>query len=279
MPFCTNCGAQVPDESAFCSNCGAPSGQAAPPPPPPVNEAPPPYQAAPAYPAPPQQFAQPPAKKGPNLWLWIGGGLAALFLLVILGMVGVGFFVAKKAHDAGFDTALMQKNPVLGAARMALALNPEVEVIKMNEETGELTIREKKSGKVLTMRAEDVKNGKISFTDETTGEELTVGGGAAKLPGWVPNYPGSNPEGTVAARGGKTEGGMVHFKTNDSPAQVLKFYQDQFTSAGYKITSTATGADGGILAGEDEENNRSITATVGRSGSETQVSIAYSSKN
>ncbi len=279
MAFCTNCGAQVPDESAFCSNCGAAAGQAAPPPPPPAYQAAPPPQAPPPYQAPQQQYPQAPARKGPNLWLWIGGGLAAILLLIIIGVVGVGFFVAKKAHDAGFDSSLMQKNPVLGAARMALAMNPEVEVVRMNEDTGELTVREKKTGKVITMRAEDVKNGKISFTDESTGEEVTVGGGPAKLPGWVPNYPGSSPEGAVAAKGGKNEGGMVHFKTGDSPAQVLKFYQDQFTSAGHKITSTATGPDGGILVGEDEGNTRSITVTVGRSGSETQVTLAYGSKN
>lgn len=273
MPFCSHCGSQMDAGAVFCGKCGKSSAAAPPPPQQQPQAPPPPHQFAQQPAAPPYQA--PPAKKGPNLLLWIGGGLAALVLLVIIGVVGVGFFVAKKAKDAGFDSALMQKNPVLGAARLALAMNPEVEVVNVNEDSGELTVREKKTGKVITMRAEDVKNGKITFTDESTGEQVSVGG-EANLPDWVPDYPGSKPQGAVASTGAGQGGGMVHFKVADSPSQVLKFYQDEFNGAGYKITSPATSADGGMIIGEDEANRRTISATVSKSGSETQVALTYS---
>lgn len=282
MPFCSHCGAQVAPDATFCGNCGQPAtaappaAQAAPPPPAPPQAT----FSQPQAPFPPQQpYAAPPVKKGPNLLLWIGGGLAAIFLLVVIVVVGAGFFVAKKAHDAGFDSALMQKNPALGAARLALAMNPEVEVVKMDEDSGELTIREKKTGKVITMHAEDIKNGKISFTDESSGERVTFGGaGEAQLPDWVPHYPGSKPQGAVASKGGSSEGGMVHFKVSDAPAGVMKFYQDELNSAGYKVTTPATGDEGGMVVGEDEANRRSVTAMISKSGSETQVSVTYSNK-
>lgn len=283
MPFCSHCGAQTQEGSAFCGNCGksasavppAAAPSAAPvPPPPPQNAYAPPQG---AYPQP--QSAASPAKKGPNWLLWIGGGLAAIVLLIIIAVVGVGFFVAKKAHDAGFDTALMQKNPVLGAARMALAMNPDVEVVRMDEDSGEITIREKKTGKVITMKAEDVKNGKITFTDESTGEQMTVGGNeAAQLPDWVPDYPGSKPQGAFSAKGGQGGSGLVHFKVSDPPDRVMKFYQDEMNGAGYKVTSPTSGSDGGMVVGEDEANRRTVTAIVGRSGSETQVSLTYATK-
>jgi hypothetical protein len=281
MPFCSNCGAQVSEGAAFCGNCGQPA-QAAPPPQ--QQPAPPPVPPASAYAPPPGAYAQPPsaappAKKGPNWLLWIGGGIAALILLVVVAVAGAGFFIAKKARDAGFDSSLMQKNPVLGAARMALALNPEVEVVKVDEDSGELTIKEKKTGKVITMRAEDVKNGKISFTDESTGEQMTVGGQSeVQLPDWVPNYPGSKPEGLVASKGGQSNGGLVHFKVSDSPERVVKFYQDALTSAGYKVTTPTASGDGGMVVGEDEANRRTVSAMVGKSGSETDVSVTYGNK-
>jgi hypothetical protein len=260
------------DAAVFCGNCGKAAGEAAPQPPPFQQQAPPP-----AFP-PQQPYAAPPAKKGPNWLLWIGGGCAVIVLLAVLAVVGTGFFIAKKVKDVGVDSSLMEKNPVLGAARLALAMNPEVEVVKMDESTGELTIREKKTGKVITMHAEDIKNGKISFTDESTGEQVTVGGGEVELPDWVPDYPGSKPQGAVAATGGQSNGGMVHFKTSDDAARVVKFYQEQLGQAGYQVTTPGTTPEGGIVSGQDEANRRNVTVIVGKSEGQTQVSVTYGNK-
>lgn len=271
MAFCSHCGSQMNDAAVFCGNCGKSAGEAAPPPPPFQQQAPP------AGFPPQQAYSAPPAKKGPNWLLWIGGGCAVIVLLVVLAVAGTGFFIAKKVKDVGVDSSLMERNPALGAARLALAMNPEVEVIKMDESTGELTIREKKTGKVITMNAEDIKNGKISFKDESTGEQLTVGG-EVQLPDWVPDYPGSKPQAAVAATGGRNDGGMAHFKIGDDPAKVMKFYQDQLTAAGFQVTTPTSSADGGMVSGQDDANNRNVTVMVGKGEGQTQVSVTYSKK-
>lgn len=272
MAFCSHCGAQMAEGAGFCGNCGKAQAPAGPPPPPPQAQ----YQ-QPAY---QQPYAAAPAQKKTNWLLWIGGGIAAILLLVIVAVVGTGFFIAKKAKDAGFDTALMQRNPVLGAARMALAMNPEVDVVSMDEVKGELTIREKKTGKTITIKADDVKEGRISFTDNASGEKVEFGANvSAELPDWVPQYPGSKPQGAFSASGGKGGGGLVHFKVSDSVTKVYEFYQNEFSSRGYKVTQMGSAADGGMITGEDEANNRSVTATVGNSEGQTQVSITYTSKN
>ncbi|MCL4852639.1 MAG: hypothetical protein KJZ78_14835, partial [Bryobacteraceae bacterium] len=156
MAFCTNCG--TPNEGAFCKNCGARIGSE------PVS-------------APPVAAAEvaPPGKKKVSPIVWILAGLVGFFLLIGILVVGAGFFVVNKVKNAGFDTELMQKNPVLGAAKIAVALNPEVEVLNVDEEKGTLSIRDKKTGKVITMNAEDVKEGKITFSDESTGESVSFG--------------------------------------------------------------------------------------------------------
>lgn len=283
MAFCTNCGA--PTNARFCEKCGSPMGEAAAP-------------AAPSAPAPvpapgPAPLSQPGptasvplpvgVKKKTSPFVWILGGCGVLVVVIALIFVGTGLFVAKKVSDAGLNSESMKKNPALAAARMAVALNPDVEVVNVDEDRGVLTIKEKKSGKVIRMNAEDIKNGKISFSDESTGEKMSIGVDAnAKLPDWVPSYPGSKPEGAFAATGGEGEGGMVHFKTNDAGAKVLAYYQDALKQAGYRITTTMSGdaesGSGGMVAAENKATRKSVMVTLSTSSEGTDVAVTYGSK-
>jgi hypothetical protein len=235
----------------------------------------------------PEQTAEAPlpvaGKKKTSPWVWVLGGCGVIVVLGVLAVVGTGFFVAKKVADAGVDTDLLKKNPVLAAAKIAIAANPEVELVSMDEDRGILTIREKSTGKTITLNAEDIKNGKISFEDEATGEKVSVGVDAeAKLPAWVPSYPGSKPEGAISATGGENEGGMVHFKTADPAAKILAFYTDELKKAGYKITATmqgvAGGGTGGMVAGENAATKKSVMVTLSSSSEGTDVAVTYGSK-
>ncbi|WP_321477230.1 hypothetical protein [uncultured Paludibaculum sp.] len=293
MAFCTSCG--TPVEGSFCQKCGQPVAKPAPAPaqaPAGFGQQAPPQPAAGFGQQPPQQpvagFGQqapPPAgtkkKMGPLGWVLIG--LAGFFLLIGALVVGAGFFVAHKVKNAGIDSELASKNPALAAAKLMVSLNPEVEVVKVDDEQGVLTIREKKTGKTITMNADDVKNGRITFSDDSTGEKVQFGAGAeVKLPSWVPEYPGSKPEGTMAATGRNGGGGMVHFTTSDSVAKVLSFYQDELKSAGFKITSNINGdsgdSKGGLITAENSDSRHTVMVTVGSSDNGTQVAITYGSK-
>ncbi len=280
MTFCTSCGEPV--SGRFCEKCGTPveaapavSGAPAPPPPPPASF------------MQPGQTAEVPlpvaAKKKTSPWVWVLGGCGVIVVLGVLAVVGTGFFVAKKVSDAGIDTDLLKKNPVVAAAKIAVTMNPELELVEMDEDKGILTIKEKKTGKVITMNAEDIKNGKISFEDEATGEKVSVGVDAeAKLPAWVPSYPGSKPEGAISATGGENEGGMVHFKTSDPAPKILAFYTDELKKAGYKITATMQGVagdgTGGMVAGENAATKKSVMVTLSATSEGTDVAVTYGSK-
>ena len=266
MAFCSSCGAQT--DGSFCGNCGAQSGGGA----------------ASAVPPTAQATAQPVVgKKKTSPIVWILGGMLALFVLMGIFFIAAGFFVANKVKNAGFDSSLMEKNPALAAAKIAVSLNPELEIVTMDENRGVLTVREKKTGKTITMNAEDVKNGKLSFSDET-GEKMTFGGDSgAQLPAWIPVYPGAKAEaGLMSASGKDGEGGMAHFKTKDPAAKVLSYYQDALKSAGYKITANMSGdggeSTGGMLAAEEASTKRTVAITVGSGNEGTDVAITYGSK-
>ena len=75
--FCPNCGAQLPDDSAFCENCGVRLGGAAPQPQQPAYQQP----QQPVYQQAQYQSAQQPQKKNVVKYAAIGAAVVALFLI------------------------------------------------------------------------------------------------------------------------------------------------------------------------------------------------------
>ena len=77
----------------------------------------------PAFPPPPDPFASqaplPPGKKS-NLLLWILGGVVVL-MLGVTAMCGLGgYFLMRKAKEAGLDSGLLSKNPAYATAKMVV---------------------------------------------------------------------------------------------------------------------------------------------------------------
>jgi hypothetical protein len=264
MAFCTTCGTNV--EGKFCVKCGTPVGASA-------------AQPAAAAPAPaaPVAAQAAPARKKTSPIVWILVALLGLFLLVAIGVVAGGFFLVHKAKQAGLDPSLWEKNPGLAATKMITAANPDVQVLKTDEDKGTITLRDKKTGKVYSIDFDAVKQGRITFQEEG-GESVSIGAGsAANIPGWVPSYPGAKPEGTFSSAGGENEGGMFAFKTGDGAKKVLGWYEQSLKAAGFTVENTVTGDDGGMVTGEDA-SKRSVIVTVGTEGSQTTVSVAYGNK-
>lgn len=217
-----------------------------------------------------------PPKKS-NTMVWVLGGLGGCLTLVIICVLGVYFFVAHKAKQAGIDTDLIKKNPALALAKIGVAANPNVEMVSTDEDRKEITVRDRKSGKTYTMSFDDAKNGKFTFKED--GKSTVTFGGKAKLPSWVPDYPGSDPQGAVSAAGADGEGGTFTFKTKDASDKVVQYYQDQFKSSGMKVTSNITTQDGkssaGMLSAQDEANKHTVAVVVGTDSGETTVQVTY----
>jgi hypothetical protein len=233
-------------------------------------------------------------KKGLSPLAWVGIGCGVLLVIALIGFLAFGFFVKRQVEKFG-------DNPSLAAAEMIVRLNPELEVVESDREAGTLTIREKATGKTMTVNAEDVEEGRISFeTEEGTvtmesseeggtwkmtgkdGEEATfeAGGGAPKdLPSWMPVYPGGTIQGTFDATG--PEGRNVSFTvmTKDSPEDVIEFYESKLEEAGLTVEKTtyqADGETGGTLTGTSEDQKSTVQLIVGSDAGTTTVIVSLS---
>lgn len=268
---------------------------AIPPPTPPTPGAP--GGSGPMYPAPPMK-----KKTSPIVWVLVG--LGAFFLLVIIAVAGAGFFLVHKVKQAGFDPALMRRNPGLATVKMMAALNPNIEVLSVNEDRGLVTVRDKQSGKTYSVDFEDAKKGKFiikedgkdAVTVNATGDDksgslevksgdstVRIGGGQnAKVPTWIPDYPGSTPQAAYSAQAKEGHSGMFTFKTKDPADKVAHFYEEGLKSSGMKTSSTITNTggstSGGMISAEDEASKHSVTVLLGSEGGETTVTVNFTAK-
>jgi hypothetical protein len=278
MAFCTVCGATV--NGAFCNQCGTPvsaaAGQAQAPPPPP-------RQTPPVMSAPVGVAAAAPSKTSPIVWVLVI--LLGLFVLGGLAVAGFTFFVVHKVRQAGLDPDLIRRNPGLAVGKMIAAANPDAEVIHTDDSAGTITIRDRKTGKVVTMTFDQAKNGQFKMTtQDEDGKNASVefGGGTGKLPSWVPNYPGSTAQATFSVKGdssdGSGEGGNFTFTTKDSASKTMSFYQDKAKEMGMKVNLTSTTEQGGMIIAADEDSKRSLTVVVGGGSGDTTVNVTYGQK-
>ncbi len=233
-----------------------------------------------------------PKKTSPLVWILIG--VAGFFVLIVILFVGLVAFGLHKAKQAGLDPDLMRRNPAVAAVKLAVAMNPDAEIVKLDENRGVITVRDKKTGKVVTMNFEDVRRGKLSFEDETgskvsiegQGEAIkvqsnegtaTLGAGPVKLPEWLAAYPGSTPQGSFTAQGATGSAATFHFTTQDSPAQVMDFYAGALKKAGLSVETTQHDK-GGQVAGQDAGEQRSAVILVAAGASGTEVNVSFKAR-
>jgi hypothetical protein len=290
MAFCTNCGAPV--DGQFCTKCGTRVGAAdsagEKPPSAPIN--------IPATPAPGIAPAQPVKKRGPLFWV-LTGCLGLIVIGVIIVVAG-GLFVGQKLKQAGFDPVLMEKNPALAVAKMIAAVNPDVEVLGIDEDRGVIRVRDKKTGKALTVDLAEAKQGKIVFQDdrnqkvelqaqgegdkaslEIKGAEgtIAVGAGAGKLPDWIPSYSNAEGTGTFGVTSKEGAGGSYSFKTSDSVEAVASFYEEALKGENLEVERTSGQGPVLTLVAKDENSKRSAQIVIAGTAEGTTATITFES--
>jgi hypothetical protein len=250
-------------------------------------------------PAPPQTLPPAPAaqkKTSPLVWVLVGcGGLVLIVAIVLL--VG-GLFVAKKVGSFAKDA---EKNPAMAAAKMVVAMNPDLETVSTDESAGTITIRNKKTGEVMTVDFEDVKKGKIRFKNEkgesaeisASGEgetgkvefksdqgSMTFGAGSStETPAWLPSYPGSQPQGMYSSKGPQGVSAAFSFDTKDSPEKVMAYFEEKLKDGGFEVTSSTfkkgAALAGGLVNAESKTEKRQVHVTVSAEDTGTRVAVTY----
>jgi hypothetical protein len=243
----------------------------------------------------------PQASSGAKLILWIVGIIVGLMLLGAGSCAVIGFYAMHKAKQAGLDSDLMKKNPALAAAKMAVAVNPDVEIVSSDDSAGTITVRDKKTGKTTTMKFDPQKKSMV-VTDEngqtstltTSGEgsnatmemksaegTVKMGAGSDKAPDWVPAYPGSKPQSTFSTAKPGEQSGAYAFTTADTAEKVISFYGDALKSGGFTVSNMTTNSDGkagGMVSGDDKNNKRSVLVGIDTEPDGTHVNVTYSIK-
>jgi hypothetical protein len=248
---------------------------------------------------PPQGYYQaPPPQQKSKTWIWVLGGCGTVILLGAIAAAVLGYFAYRKTQEFAND---MEKNPALTVAKMVVAANPDVEMVSVDEGKGVIVVKDKKTGKQLTVNLEDARNGKFVFqeegkdalTIEAKGEggsgtvelksqegSMKLGAGSdAEMPGWLPVYPGAAPQGNYSMKGKDGETGSFHFTTVDSIEKVMAFYEAELKAIGLTVNTTswkASGAvAGGYVTGEQKSNNRNVTVTLASEKGATQVNVVF----
>ncbi len=153
-----------------------------------------------------------PVRRGLSPLVWILIAVAGIFVLCIVGLVGAGLYVAK--------------NPGMVMGKLITAANPDAELLSTDVGSQTVRIRDRRTGKEVTLSFDDVKKGKLKFSAIGENGEVAnveIGGGEGKMPAWVPTYPGARAQGNMTAKGESTdgigEGGVVTFTTPDASFQ------------------------------------------------------------
>lgn len=249
---------------------------------------------APPYP-PPSGVPAPRKGMGPLGWIAIGCGAIALigFLALAVG----GYLFKKKVVDP------LQENPTMAAAEMIVRMTPDLELVSSDPEKGTMTIKNTKTGETVTMNAEEIKEGKLSFeTAEGTteidasqagetgsikvsgadGGEVTWGGEAPKnLPDWVPVVAGSAVQGAMDATNDEGRTASFTLSTDESLDTVVDFYETKLEAAGLKVTKNTMDMNGersATVSGTSEDEKRTVVAFIGVQDGKTQANVNFTEK-
>ncbi|MCG6947449.1 MAG: hypothetical protein LJE93_00845 [Acidobacteria bacterium] len=229
------------------------------------------------------------AKQGLPAWAWIGIGCGALMILVAVATMIGGYIVANKAKHT---IAEFEENPAGTIARGIIKASPDLEEVSSDDEAGTITVRNTKTGEVITVNYDEITEGKLSFTtdegeitfdaseakesgtikvtDEQGGVVFATGEAVSdEVPEWVPIFPGGEPKNRHGMRTGERITGGFEIETSASVEEVIRFYQEALESAGFEVKTNAyTQAEnkGGMVNGDNDDEDRNVVAIIHSEG-------------
>ena len=133
---------------------------------------------------------------------------------------------------------------------------------------------------VLVQRRDDEFRARVTFEERkprasqaaAQATATTTVSVAAAVPGWIPAYPGSTPEGVsvvVDPQSGKRVGSYF-FRTSDEIKQVGDFYEDNMTRATWNVNRAPT-----QVWGKSDAEGRKLVVSPQRRDDDTRVRVEF----
>jgi len=238
-------------------------------------------------------------KKGLSTLAWIGIGCGVLVVMVAAALLVIGMIAAKKFKDVAGD---FKDNPEMAAARLIVKMNPELEEVSADEQAGTITVRHTKTGEIVTVSIQDLKEGRIKFTTDEGEVSVEASGDAEQgtlsvsrgdqtwqmktgvdtvgdIPAWVPVLPGSEVDSPhVVQSEGKTSGGF-QLRSTESVEAATAFYRERLQADGFEVSvntfSMGEAESGSVVTGSTGDGGRTLTAMIRTEEGATRVVVSY----
>jgi len=211
-----------------------------------------------------------------------GGKIAIGCGVVFLILALIGAFIVYKVVGIAKDFADDPARGMAWATEMAIGMDPDLEMVKRDDEARTLTFRDTKTGETTTWNYADIEKGRVSLTD-SEGRQFQIGAlDISRLPNWLPRYPGSsNMTGGIS-----DNNGTLNFSTKDSPESIISFYSNAASELGMEETNIGNaelsqiGMFSKMAHFTTEDRSRTLTIIVHSDNqvSDSIVSVTYEDK-
>jgi hypothetical protein len=226
-------------------------------------------------PPPPAPAPAPEKKKGMPAIAWVGIGCGTILVLIV---IVIALLVGKCKRFV----EEVQANPEKAAAEMVVNFNPDLDMVSQDDATGQMTIRNNKTGETVTLDYADIAEGRLTVTDGDGTVSQIGTGSAEQAPSWVPRLPDSESALSVFHRESDSEiSGVLSIKTKMSPEEVEAVFEDAaekegMSSSGSKsVSMNNTVSKTLVYQGGSKTLNVQIT---GSGGKPLMVQVAYTEK-
>ena len=181
----------------------------------------------------------PAPKKGPSRLAVASIGCGVLLLIVIVGVVMMFGFFARKMKD---------------------------------------TVGENAKGEDASVDARSGSDGSQIVVKGPNGE-AAIGGPLAAPPAWVPAYPAAQTQsGGMKMEKAESIAGAFTAQTPDATAKVKAFFESKLKTDGFEIETTTANTDGNdsaVITGHKDDGKRTITVLINAEKGTTSLVINY----
>lgn len=203
---------------------------------------------------------------------WVGIGCGGLLVIAII-IAAIAFNKLKGTFE---DFAA---NPEKAGAEMIVSMNPELEMVSQDEETGMMTIRTK-DGKEMTLSYQDIAEGKLEVTD-ADGNTTSIGStDLSQVPAWVPKAPDlTDGVSMFHTDEGGSVSGQFSGKSTKGIEDLTDFFETEASGQGLSNSSSSSTSMNGTAVSTLDFSGGGKTLKIvitGKPGSATLVNTNYS---